>query len=364
VSGVHLFVPMLHRNDAVGKHTMAVRDALVAAGVPSQIFVDRPDPQTVADTSSYLDYEADSDPRDVLIYQLATDSDMAAWLSGRSERLVLNHHSITPPECFASWNNAITRLQTGALQRLEVLAPRAALGIADSEFNAAELRAAGCSRTVVVPVAGISVPRVDPGPELIERIRARQGGPGPHWLSVGRWAPNKAHHHTIAALFVARATSDPLATLTLVGSPTEPAYAGALRRYAAVLGLADAVEFVQGISDGELAAHYRCADVLVMLSDHEGFGVPLVEAMGQGTPIVAFDAGAVTELMDGCGVVLEEKPPRAVARAVSDLIDDRPRRERLVQAGRDRLDTLGLDQAANRLVEAVQDLRARVAAPR
>jgi glycosyltransferase involved in cell wall biosynthesis len=363
VNGAHLFVPMLHRNDAVGKHTLAVRDALVAAGVPSQIFTDRPDSQTVGETRPYLDYEKLSDPEDVLIYQLATDSEMAVWLSGRSERLVLNHHSITPPACFASWNNAIARLQTGALQRLEVLAPRAVLGVADSEFNAAELRSAGCRNTTVVPVAGISVPPVDPGPDLIERVRAGQGGPGPHWLSVGRWAPNKAHHDTLAALFVARATTEPHATLTLVGSATEPAYAGALRRYAAALGLGDAVEFVAGISDAELAARYRCADVLVMLSDHEGFGVPLVEAMGQGTPIVAFDAGAVGEVMDGGGVLLQEKHPRAVAGAVSQLLSDRPRRDRLVEAGRQRFDALGLDRAANRLVEALGHLGAPTGAP-
>ncbi len=354
---------MLHRNDAVGKHTIAVRDALVAAGVPSQIFTDRPDPQTVGETRPYLDYEEIAEPEDVLIYQLATDSDMAVWLSGRSERLVLNHHSITPPKWFESWNNAIARLQTGALQRLEVLAPRAALGIADSEFNAAELRSAGCRETVVVPVAGISVPPVDPEPELIERIRARRDTGGPHWLSVGRWAPNKAHHDTLAALFVARATTDPDAGLTLVGSPTEPAYAAALRRYAAALGLADAVDFVRGISDTELAAHYRSADVLVMLSDHEGFGVPLVEAMGQGTPIVAFDTGAVGEVMDGCGVLLDQKHPRAVAQAVWRLLADRPRRDRLVQAGRERFDALELDRAANRLVEALERLDSPAAAP-
>lgn len=356
MKGAHLFVPMLHRNDAVGRHTVAVRDAFRQAGMTSQIYTDRPDPATVEDTLPFLEYEASADPGDVLVYQLATDSDMAVWLSGRPERLVLNHHSITPPEYFTSWNNAIARLQVGALQRLKVLAARAVLGVADSEFNADELRRAGCPATVVVPVAGISVPPLDPGGEVAERLRARHGGSGARWLSVGRWAPNKAHHDTIAALFVARATSDPDARLTLIGSPTEPAYAAALRRYAAALGLSGVVEFVQGVSDNELAARYQCSDVLVMLSDHEGFGVPLVEAMGQGTPIVAFDAGAVGEVLDGCGVLLEEKHPRAVAGAVADLLSDRARRDRLVAAGHERFDALGLDRAANRLVEAVQDV--------
>lgn len=362
MSGAHLFVPMLHRHDAVGRHTMAIRDAFRAAGVRSLIYTDRPDPATVADTLPYLEYEKEAEPDDVLIYQFATDSDMAVWLSGRPERLVLNHHSITPPEFFTAWNNAIARLQVGALQRLDALAPRAVLGVADSEFNAAELRRAGCPATVVVPVAGIPTPPLDPGRELVEQVRARHAA-STRWLSVGRWAPNKAHHHTLAGLFVARATIDPDARLTLIGSPTEPAYASALRRYAAALGLSDAVEFVEGISEVELAARYRSADVLVLLSDHEGFGVPLVEAMGHGTPVVAYDAGAVREVLDGCGVLLEEKHPRAVAEAVAELMGDSPGRERLVAAGRERFDALGLDRAADRLVEAVLQLPALVEAP-
>ncbi len=158
-------------------------------------------------------------------------------------------------------------------------------------------------------------------------------------------------------------SDDPGARLTLVGSPTEPAYTRALRRYAASLGLGGAVDFVEGITDEQLAAQYRGADVLVMLSDHEGFGVPLVEAMGHGTPIVAFDAGAVGEVLDGCGVLLRQKGPRSVAAAVSSLLRDRSRRDELVEAGRRRFDALELDTAANRLVEAVRAVGATADAP-
>jgi L-malate glycosyltransferase len=350
--GIHLFVPMLHRHDAVGEHTRALRDRLLAEGVPSQIYTELPDPSTVGETRDYLDYGSEAQAGDVLVYQFATDSAMAGWLAVRPEPLVINYHSITPPAFFAPWNNPITRLQVGALQRLTELAPRAALGIADSAFVATELRQAGCTRVTVVPVAGISIPS-EPSSEAIRRVRSRHMGSGPGWLSVGRWAPNKAHHQTIAALFVARATSDPRAHLTFVGSPTEPAYAAALKRYAAALGLAEAIDFVTGISDDELIAHYLTADVLVMLSDHEGFGVPLVEAMGHGLPVVAFDAGAVREVLDGAGIVLAHKHPRQVAGVISRLMADPEERERLAQAGRDRFRALGLEEAGNRLVEAL-----------
>jgi glycosyltransferase involved in cell wall biosynthesis len=353
VSGIHLFVPMLHRHDAVGEHTVALRDRLVDRGVASRIYTELNDPATVAETRDYLDYQADAEPGDVLVYQFATGSAMAAWLAARPEPLVINFHSITPPQYFAPWNNAIARLQVEAGQGLVALAPRASLGIATSAFTAEELRRAGCPTTVVVPVAGVPHPSEPLNRNLLEQVRSRYGGNGHHWLSVGRWAPNKAHHETIAALFVARMTSDPGATLTLIGSPTEPSYSGALRRFVAQLGLTEAVHFLTGISREELAAHYQAADVLVMLSDHEGFGVPLVEAMSHGLPIVAFDAGAVSEVVGDAGVLLEAKTPRRVADAIERLLRDPAEQARLVERGRARFDELGAEDAENLLVEAL-----------
>jgi glycosyltransferase involved in cell wall biosynthesis len=349
---------MLHRHDAVGEHTRSLRDLLVAAGVPSHIYSEIPDPATAGETRPYLDYESEAEAGDVLVYQFATYSAMAEWVAARPEPLVINYHSITPPEYFGPWNNAITRLQVGARADLDLLAPGAALGIAVSHFDADELGAAGCSRTTVIPVVNVQVPPVEPDRATLDRLRERWSDRGGAWLSVGRLAPNKAHQQAIAALFVARATSDPGAHLALVGSPSEPAYAAALRRYASSLGLADAVEFVSGVSDAELAAHYRAADVLVMLSEHEGFGVPLVEAMGHGLPILAFRAGAVPEILGDAGILLDHKGPRRVAEAACELTSDSGERDRLVEAGMVRLRALDLGGAGKLLVEAVQGVSA------
>jgi len=360
VSGVHQFVPMLHRHDAVGEHTRSLRDRLVASGVESRIYTELPDPGTVAETRPYREYADDARPGDVLVYQFATESAIAPWLAARTERLVVNYHSITPPRFFAPWNNGIAQLQVAALGELGLLAPRADLGIAVSHFDEAELAEAGCTRTVVVPVANVASPPTAPDPVALARLREEadrrraSAPPARSWLSVGRLAPNKCHHETVAALFVARMTVDPGAHLTIVGSPSEPAYARALRRYVTTLGLEDAVEFVTGIDDGELAARYRASDVLVMLSEHEGFGVPLVEAMGHRLPVVAYDAGAVREVVGEAGVLLGAKHPRRVVGAVTDLLDDPDARDRLVARGEARLAGLGLADAGERLVEAVR----------
>jgi hypothetical protein len=83
MSGIHLFVPMLHRRDAVGEHTRALRELLVADGVDCRIYIETPDPDTVDETRPYLEYADDAAPGDVLVYQMATRSAMAGWLAAR-----------------------------------------------------------------------------------------------------------------------------------------------------------------------------------------------------------------------------------------------------------------------------------------
>jgi glycosyltransferase involved in cell wall biosynthesis len=347
---------MLHRHDAVGEHTLALRDGLHRAGVPSDIYIERIDPRTAAETRPYRDYAAEASDGDVIVYQVATASEMAGWIARRHEPLVLNYHSITPPDFFRPWNNDITRGQVEAQQELGLLAPRAVLGVAVSRFDADELARAGCPRTEVVPVANVANPPPSPDPAMLERLSG-QRRTGTQWLSVGRLAPNKAHERAITALLAAHASTDPDARLTVVGAPTERHYAAALRRFAAELGLAGDVDFVTGLSDTELAAFYRAADVLVMLSAHEGFGVPLIEAMGQGLPIVARRAGAVEETVGDAALLVDDTRPRGVAAAIAQLLADAPSRDRMVAAGRRRVSELGLEHAADRFVEVVLAVR-------
>jgi L-malate glycosyltransferase len=356
VAAIHQFVPMLHRHDAVGEHTLALQALLRAEGVASKIYSQLSDPHTADQTSSYLDYEAEAEPGDVLVYQFATESAMVRWLLQRDEPLVINYHSVTPPRFFAPWNLGITQIQAACLEELALVAPGSTLGIAVSEFDRAELSEAGCPSTSVIPVltAGRPLPPADPA--FRRWLQSVSGSRA--WLSVGRLAPNKSHHLAIAALFAHRMTNDPSATLIVVGAPAETHYAQSLRRYAAQLGLGDAVRFLSGISEAELAACYEVAEVLVMLSAHEGFGVPLVEAMRQGVPVVAHDAGAVSETLGDVGVLLPGTQPLQVAAAVQSVHIDPEARKRALAGANEQLRRLAIDSAGKRLVEALQEVAA------
>ena len=179
--------------------------------------------------------------------------------------------------------------------------------------------------------------RADPPRPLHPRRRSRQPNrrapTAVTWLFVGRLAPNKAQHDIVKAFAAYRRFHNPDARLHLVGGGREDGYARTLRRFVHALGLDDAVTLTGGVSPAELVAYYRAADVFVVCSEHEGFCVPLLEAMHHRVPIVAFASTAVPETLGDAGLLLDVKDPCTVAAAVDRVVTDAPLREQLVDAG-------------------------------
>ncbi len=353
MSGIHQFVPMLHRGDAVGRHTLRLRDLFVARGIASRIYVEMVDPATADETVAAVDYPAQCEPGDIVVYQFATASAMAPWLAARPETLVVNYHNITPPELFAAWDNHLALGQLRAQSELRLLAPRAALAVADSAYNKEHLDAAGFARSAVVPPSAALASDLLCAQARGSADSARGAVRGTRWLSVGRVAPNKAVHDTITALLVARARHDPEATLLIVGKPAVASYADALRRYVADLGLQGAVTFAGHAGDTTVAAAYAQADVLVVMSEHEGFCVPVTEAMTVGLPVVAYAQGALPEILGQGGVLVDSKNPYLVAGTIAALLADPARCDALAAAGHEQLAALDLATAGTRLADLV-----------
>jgi glycosyltransferase involved in cell wall biosynthesis len=341
----------LHRGDAVGRHTLCLRDAIVARGMESRIYVDTVEAETQEQTTPVVEYPAQADPADTLLYQFATASPMASWLAARRETLVVNYHNITPPELLAPWDNHIALGQLRAQSELRLLVDRAALVVADSQYNREQLVAAGFGETAVIP------PSAALGPEIIASGGRREDRPagrgGARWLCVGRIAPNKAIEDIVAALLVTRRHGDPEATLLVIGKAATTSYVEALHRYVASLGLSDAVTFGGHASDETVAGAYARSDVLVVTSEHEGYCVPVVEAMTVGLPVVAFRQGALPEVLGSGGVLVDAKDPYTLSSTIGAVVADASLRERLAVQARQRLAELDLDTAADRFVSLV-----------
>jgi glycosyltransferase involved in cell wall biosynthesis len=295
-------------------------------------------------------------PGDVLLYQLSTASPVADFLMERPETLVLDYHNITPPSFYEGWEDHTVEKVALARVQAAVLAPKASLGIADSAFNAAELRRFGCPVTAVVPIL-VKVDDRPPDVDESELSRLRSAhGRATVLLFVGRLSPNKAQHHLVEALWLYRRWYDPGARLHLVGPSMTESYADAVFALAEELGLTGAVRRGEGLSDAELAAWYADADVFVCLSEHEGFCIPLLEAMRSGLPVVAYSAGAVPETLGDAGIVIESKRPSVVAATVDRVRRDGRLADRLIAAGHARLHDFRPPATRARFVEVLRPL--------
>jgi glycosyltransferase involved in cell wall biosynthesis len=272
-------------------------------------------------------------------------------LAARRETLVVNYHNVTPPEYYAAWNNPMARHQLRALHERANLAPRTSLGIAVSAFNEAELQAAGYTRTAVVPPAAVA-----PTSGAETRRSVEPSSDGARWICVGRVAPNKGIELALMALLVTRAHHDPDVTLQVVGRPVVPAYSRALERFVDELGVRDAVTFRGSISDSDLVASMGVSDVLIMGSRHEGFGVPVIEAMTMGLPVVANREGALPEIVGAGGLLVDATDPYALADAAARAASNGELRRSLAEAGSTRVKELDLPTAGDRAVDLIAAL--------
>jgi glycosyltransferase involved in cell wall biosynthesis len=358
VASIHQLVPSFSARDAIGSHTLQVQRVLHGLGIESGIYVGDAQRDVRRAVRPYRELPAPrpGDPT-WLLYQCSTGSPLADWLLSRPEPKLSNYHNITPAPFFEPWEPHVGAELTEARRQLQALSSAVTLGIADSAYNEAELLASGYRATTVVPIL-LDTDTFDHDVDVptLQRLQAEKAGGGADWLFVGRVSPHKAQHDLVKAFAAHREVFDPHARLHIVGGPSSHAYWTALQRFIAALGLTDAVDLAGSVPPGELAARYRVADVFVCLSDHEGFCVPLLEAMHHEVPIVAFGAAAVPETLGTAGLLLDDKSPLVVAAAVDRVLGDERLRGALVAAGRARLDDFALARTRARLADVVTEL--------
>ena len=162
---------------------------------------------------------------------------------------------------------------------------------------------------------------------------------------MGRIAPHKSQHRLVQALAAYEHIYGAGSRLDLVGRPGSFRYADAVRRCATGLGVSEIVQMAGGVDDVELGAFYSRADVFVSASVHEGFCVPIVEAMHYGVPVVALAAAAVPETLGGAGLLIGSADAGTVAAAVHSVLGDQVLRDRLVCAGLARAEQLSLGRS-------------------
>ena len=351
---INQWVPAAHRGDAIGDSARRVRDLLRAAGHTSELYALTIDDDLRAEVRPFAD--AGATRGDVTIFHFALPSPMTEAFASVPGARVLQYHNITPAHFFADYSPPLFRLAALGRRELQSLAGRVDLALGDSEFNRQELEALGFSNTGVLPIA-VNTERITGAPRrpALEKIL---GDGLMNILFVGRIVPNKKIEDHIRLAEVYKRYVDSFYRFIFVGRyDGVPAYYAQVRALVSELKmLPDRFWFTGPVPDHDLAAYYRWADAYVSLSEHEGFCVPLVEAMAADVPVLAYAAGAVPETLGGAGLLVAPKDLEVAAEMLGMLVYDRPLRAQIIDGQRRRLADFAPERIDARLHEVLRSL--------
>jgi len=270
---------------------------------------------------------------------------------------VLQYHNITPAHFFAPYDAALFRLARLGRQDLATLCGHVELALGDSEYNRQELETLGFRPTGVLPIA-VSWDRITTAAPMRALEEVLSDGLL-NFLFVGRIAPNKKIEDILLlGEHFKRYVNVDYRFLFVGNYDVVPRYHAALR------AMIDQYEmpkerflFLGALTDDELATCYRTADVFISLSEHEGFCVPLVEAMAADLPVLAYSCTAIPDTLGGAGVQFAPKDFEHAAELLGMLAFDDGLRASVVEGQRRRLahfTTGRIDAELRRLLERFQ----------
>jgi glycosyltransferase involved in cell wall biosynthesis len=341
---IHQIMAGYADGDAISNEAVQLRRIFRQWGLGSEIYVDPAcvSPSLRQDCRSLSDYAAAAG--DICLHHYGIASPATEAFLQSPARKIMVYHNITPAEYFIGFDDAVAARLRTARSVLREVALRSDAVWTDSRFNASELTAEGIEAVQVLPLPfsrdGLDGPT---DPQIIDAC----SGPEKNILFVGRIAPNKRIEDTILAFAWYHRSINPRSRLLIVGSPrSAPRYFAMLRMLVGDLDLPN-VCFAGFASPAGLSSYYRVADLYVSTSVHEGYCLPLVEAMAHGVPVIARAAGGTPEAMDGAGVLYEDLAPAELGALFDRVLSDGALRRDILTSQKDRI-----QRAANRDLSA------------
>jgi len=336
---VNQWVPAAHKGDAIGDSARHVRDLLRGMGHDSELFALTVDDELKDDVRVFD--EAAAKKGDLTIFHYALPSPMTAAFASLGAGRVLQYHNVTPAAYFAPYDPALFRLAALGRNELRTLVGQTELALGDSEYNRQELEDLGFGRTGIFPIA-VDTSRVTQPVERPALEEILDDGLV-NFLFVGRIAPNKKIEDHIRLAEIYKRNVDAYYRFIFVGRyDVVPRYYSMIRALMSEYRmLNDRFIFTGPVSDEELAVYYRHAAVYTSLSEHEGFCVPLVEAMAADVPVLAYSAAAVPDTLGGAGVQFAPKDLEFAAELLGTLAFDDDLRARVIAGQRRRLADFG-----------------------
>lgn len=330
---IHQLVHTLSYGDAISGEVLALQRCLRTLGHQSEIYAINVHPKYKGLAKDYREFPNDFNGEVILHYSLGSPlNDLYRSLSATR---TLIHHNLTPSRWFEGVNpRIVTDIEAGRKELPELCRMTDRL-IADSEFNAEELRSLGFAAAVLPLTYDPERWSTGRNEGIYSLVKSE---PGIHLLHVGRIAPNKCIEDIIKAFYFLHHHIDRSSRLWLAGIDIDTElYAFSLKRLVHDFKLDHAVNFTGGMADEELRSLYEACSAYVCMSEHEGFCLPVVEAMNFGLPVVSYASSALPETIGSGGILLHEKNPARTAEVLYAAATDVQLRGQLISAGKERV---------------------------
>lgn len=328
-------LPTISYGDAVSNDTMALEKVIRKMGYKTGIYAESVDVRLPKGTAMQMRKLPKLKPEDVVIFHMSTGA-QCNWDFGKLPcKKVMVYHNITPSRFLESYNTLAAKQCDDGMEALRYLSDKVDYCLAVSEFNKRDLENIGFKCKIDVLPILIPFKDYDRQPDGIT-IR-KYSDDYTNILFTGRIAPNKCQEDVIRSFAFYQKNYNPKSRLFLAGSDSGyENYHKRLESYAQALH-AQNVIFSGHIKFETILAYYKLADVFLCQSEHEGFCVPLVEAMYFDVPVIAYDAGAVYDTLGGSGIVLKDKNSLETAGMIDKVVRDSELRKTIIANQQERL---------------------------
>ena len=336
-------LPSLTYGDAVGNDTIAIDSIIKEKGFKTHIYADNIGNRISKDIVSNFSSICSLKTEDIIISHVAISSFINDWIKNQDCRKVMVYHNITPPDFFSNINSLCYEACKRGYDEVESLKDTFDMVLADSAYNRQNLINMGY--TCPIHVLPILIPFDDykktPSNETISKYK---DDGFTNIIFVGRIAPNKCQQDIISAFDEYQKYFNEKSRLFIVGNSAGfENYETQLKEYTAKLGTKNVI-FTGHIKFDDILAYYHLSDLFLCQSEHEGFCVPLVEAMFFNKPIVAYDSSAIGWTLGGSGFLMKEKNPLETAAVMNRILTDSELKETILANQRERLGDFQYDK--------------------
>lgn len=351
---IHQVLPAFVGGDAIGNFARQIQRSLHTLGFESRIYAASVEPDKRGRALRMGDHFGDARRDSGIIYHHSIGSSLVEYVTRWPGPRLMIYHNITPGWLLRAHNARFADLLDAGRRALPTLAKAFSFAVGVSEFNRADLVDAGFGRTAVLPIPLDAAfvrrtPRHD-----VWGSNGSGDNEGLRLVFVGRMMPHKCPHLLVEWFDHFLRGAERLARLVLVGGVDDRFEQYNRDLVGRVRALGGAVRLAGRVSDEELTNWYRWADAFVSFSEHEGFMVPLLEAMAHETVVVARRIPAVSETLGRSGVQFEQMDFDGISATVSAVLGDASIREGLLRGQSSRLEYFSPERFRVRLARVME----------